>query len=90
MQLSMVAEHRYYLAMCLYILLVAIVGFWPTFYGPLLSGTLELKRVLIFHGIIFSSWTLVLVIQAAIASSGRLHFIGGSANMRQLMQRSLC
>ncbi len=70
--LSKTVERRYYLAMCMYIMLVVIVGFWPTFYGPLLSGTLDLKNILKFHGVIFSSWALILVVQAAIASSGRI------------------
>jgi hypothetical protein len=72
MQLSKGVEHRYYLAMCLYIALVVVVGFWPTFYGPLLSGTLELPNSLKFHGVVFSSWGLVLVSQAWLASSGRI------------------
>ncbi len=70
--LSKTAERRYYLAMCLYILLVVIVGFWPTFYGPLFSGTLDLNNILKFHGVIFSSWALILVMQAALVSTGRI------------------
>lgn len=46
--------HKFYFAMCLWMAGIAVVGFWPSFWGHLAVGTLEMKTVLKIHGFVFT------------------------------------
>jgi hypothetical protein len=63
---------RSYIGISLIIALMAIVGFWPTYLGPLLVGAVESPLVIHFHFTIYSGWVALFVAQSAFASTGRL------------------
>jgi hypothetical protein len=42
--------------MALLAVLVAAVGFWPTYFGPLLAGTLDKPAVIHVHAAVFVTW----------------------------------
>ncbi|HVF16784.1 MAG TPA: hypothetical protein VNA21_07720 [Steroidobacteraceae bacterium] len=60
--------------------LIAVTGFWPTYFGPLLAGTLETLPVIHIHAAVFVGWLLLVIAQAALAATGRraLHVKLGS------------
>ncbi len=51
---------------------LVVVGFWPTYYGPLLSGTFELKPIVEIHAVVFSGWIVLFVAQTLLVYTGRL------------------
>lgn len=51
---------------------VAFLGFAPTYFLPLASGSFSGTPVIHVHGIIFFAWSLFFVFQTWLAASGRL------------------
>jgi hypothetical protein len=51
---------------------VAFLGFAPTYFLPLASGSFSATPVIHVHGIIFFTWSLFFVFQTWLAASGRL------------------
>lgn len=74
-------DRRFYLFMAIFVAIVVFAGFARTFFLNLFFARLTLPRLFIFHGIIFSSWIALLIIQAALISSRkvRVHRILGYA-----------
>ena len=64
-------EHLFYTILPLVMLAVVVVGFAPTYYLKLMFGTPELRWVYHAHGLAFSSWMLLLIIQPALVLAGR-------------------
>ena len=66
--------------------ITALLGFWPTYYGPLIAGTLEAqcvdprlaykqcfsRPIVHFHGIVFMGWIALFTAQAFLASRGQI------------------
>jgi hypothetical protein len=63
---------KFYLYMALSCAAVAFIGFAPTYWLPIASKTLKVNPVVHFHGAVFFSWSLFLVFQTWLASSGRI------------------
>lgn len=63
---------QFYLIMAIACAAVAFLGFAPTYFLPLTSGTLKANPVIHVHGIVFFVWSLYLVYQAWLANSGRI------------------
>lgn len=59
----------------------ALGGFWPTYWGPLFSGTLDLHWWLHLHGIVLTTWLAILIAQASLVLRGRtdLHMAMGKS-----------
>jgi hypothetical protein len=66
------AEGNLYFYMAVVCAVVAFAGFAPTYWAPLISGTLNVPPVIHIHGAIFFLWSLFLVLQAWLASSRRI------------------
>ncbi|MDE2250028.1 MAG: hypothetical protein KGL25_01300 [Gammaproteobacteria bacterium] len=63
---------RFYLWMAVAMTGTAFLGFVPTFWVPLVQGIPERIPVLAIHAALFFAWTLLLVYQAWLATSGRI------------------
>lgn len=50
--------------------LIAIVGFWPTYFGPLFAGTLHSLPIIHIHAAVFTGWVVLVIVQAALAATG--------------------
>ena len=74
-RLPFVVTRRFYIGVSLLIATMAFVGFWPTYFGPLLGGTVDVVPVLHFHATVFVGWLFLFVSQAVFAGTGhiRLH-----------------
>lgn len=64
--------HRFYLATTLVLIAMVVRGFWPTYYGPLMSGGVTRPWVIHLHGAVFAGWMLLLLAQVALAAAGRV------------------
>ncbi|MBI4886163.1 MAG: hypothetical protein HY824_03640 [Acidobacteria bacterium] len=60
-----------YVSVSLLMTAMVIVGFWPTYFGPVLRGDGERPWVFHLHGAVFIGWMGLLVTQVALVSSGR-------------------
>ena len=67
----------FYTWMSLVIVLIAFLGFTPTYWQPLAAGTFRANPVVHLHGVVFFAWTLFLLVQSTLPSSGRMHLHRG-------------
>jgi hypothetical protein len=63
---------RFYVYMSVSATVVAFLGFAPTYWAPLMSGTFKGHPVIHLHAAIFYSWTLFVVLQTWLAASGKI------------------
>lgn len=62
----------FYVYMAVSCMAVALLGFAPTFFIPIATGTFKAHPIIYIHGIVFFSWTLFFVLQTWLAASGRV------------------
>lgn len=62
----------FYFYMALSCMAVAFLGFAPTYWLPLASGSFPSMPVIHFHGMLFFAWTLYFAFQTWLAASGRV------------------
>jgi len=65
-------KRRFYLAISIVMVAMIFIGFWPSYYGPLVRGATEAPWILHVHGAIYIGWMFLLVAQAWLAASGRI------------------
>src|ERR1700675_4247137 len=61
----------FYFHMALACMAVAFLGFAPTYWLPLASGSFASTPVVHFHGMLFFTWTLYFALQTWLAASDR-------------------
>lgn len=61
------------------LLILLVVGFWPTYYGPMINGALAISPLLHIHGIIGTAWVLFFLLQTVWIARGhrRIHMTMG-------------
>jgi hypothetical protein len=52
--------------------LIAVVGFWPTYFGPLMRGTLAQPLLIHVHTAVFVGWLFLFLTQAVLAAVGQV------------------
>ncbi|QWG24092.1 hypothetical protein KMZ93_03950 [Bradyrhizobium sediminis] len=62
----------FYFYMALSCTAVAFLGFAPTYFLPLATGSFPSMPVIHFHGLLFFAWSLYFVFQTWLAASGRV------------------
>lgn len=65
------ARRRLYVGLALLAIAIAAVGFWPSYFGPLLAGRVEKPSFIHFHAAVFVGWLALFLTQAALAATGR-------------------
>ena len=65
-------RRKFYVAMAAIMVLMIFVGFWPSYYGPLLRGASEAPWILHLHGAVYMGWMFLLVAQAVLAAQGKI------------------
>lgn len=51
---------------------IAVVGFWPRYFGPLVLGTLVQPVLIHIHAIVFTGWLVLFFLQAYFAATRRI------------------
>ena len=66
---------RFYFRMAIVFVLIAFLGFTPTYWARVASGTFSAPPIVHVHGALLFSWTLLYLAQASLIASGnvRLH-----------------
>jgi hypothetical protein len=65
------AGQRFYVRMAVICLAVALVGFAPTYWIPMLRGTLTIAPLAHLHAVFFYGWLVLFITQTGLAASGR-------------------
>ena len=62
---------------------IALTGFWPTYFGRLLTTGVQVLPIVHLHAVVFSGWLALLLTQALLAANGRvaLHMRVGRIGM---------
>lgn len=66
------SRHRIFVPLAVLVTLIAFVGFWPNYFGPLLNGSVDATVVIHFHAAVFVLWLTLFMAQVAMAATGRL------------------
>src|SRR5262245_448039 len=64
--------HKIYIGLSVLIALIAVVGFWPKYFGPLLGGIVDKPTIIHFHAAVFSGWVALFIAQIVFAATGRM------------------
>lgn len=67
-----IRTRRVFVPVALLAILIAAVGFWPTYFGPLLAGTRSASVLVHVHAVVFVAWLAMFAAQAALAATGRV------------------
>jgi len=62
---------RFHFRMAIVFVLIAFIGFTPTYWAPVVSGTFSRPPIVHVHGALLFSWTLFYLAQTALVASGR-------------------
>ena len=68
-------ERGHYLFISLVMWLIALVGFWPGYLGPMATGTLDKTFAVHAHVLVYTGWLILFTVQATLPMlrKGRLH-----------------
>jgi hypothetical protein len=66
------ASNRLYIGLSLLVTAIAFVGFWPTYFGPLLAGTVDKLPVIHLHAAIYVGWLAIFIAQTVFAATRRM------------------
>ena len=61
-----------YVGLALLSVAIAAVGFWPTYFGPLVAGTVDKTPIIHLHAAVYVGWLAIFVTQAVLAATGRI------------------
>lgn len=64
-------RRKFYVALAVLMTSTVIVGFWPSYYGPLTQGMTQTPWILHFHGVVYIGWMSLLILQTILAARGR-------------------
>lgn len=65
-------RRKFYVALAALMTATVIIGFWPSYYGPLTQGTAQVSWILHFHGVVYIGWMGLFVLQTTLAARGRI------------------
>jgi hypothetical protein len=66
---SALKRRPFYIGASLLMALIAVVGFWPTYFGPLVTGTLVQPLLIHIHATVFTGWLVLFLTQAVLAAT---------------------
>lgn len=66
------SPQRFHIGMALLMIGIAVVGFWGTYFGPLVRGTLDAHWLIDVHAAVFSAWLVFFLGQAVLASRNQI------------------
>ena len=68
----LVETRRFYLLLSILIAILATIGFWPQYFGPVISGTGDALPIIHFHASVYVLWLLLFIAQCAFVAVGKV------------------
>jgi hypothetical protein len=65
------ARPRFYAYIAVFMAVIVVTGFWPSYFGPLLRGVVARPWVIQLHGAVFVGWMVLLLAQVTLVATGR-------------------
>ena len=62
----------FYIGLSMLVTAIAFVGFWPTYFGPLLAGTVDKLPVIHLHAAVYVGWLVIFIAQVTFAATRRM------------------
>ena len=69
---TVVRAHNFHVAMALACLTIALIGFAPTYWRGLTTGTFRGGLIIHLHALVFYGWMMFMVVQATLVAQGRV------------------
>jgi hypothetical protein len=70
---SIAAQRRtFYVATSGVMALIALIGFWPSYFGPLLQLAAQRSVVIHFHAAVYVGWLALFITQVVFAATGQI------------------
>jgi hypothetical protein len=66
------APRLLYVGLALLAVAIAAVGFWPTYFGPLMTGAADRTAIIHLHAAVYVGWLALFVTQTVLAATGRV------------------
>jgi hypothetical protein len=63
---------RFYLGLGILLAVLATIGFWPRYFGPLLSGGIDREPVIHVHAAVYVGWLALFVLQCVLVAAGKI------------------
>jgi hypothetical protein len=63
---------RPYLPATILAVVTALVGFWPTYFGPALKGSVQVPPLIHLHAVIYVTWLALFATQVTLAATNRV------------------
>jgi hypothetical protein len=62
---------RFYVGISVAMTAIVVVGFWASYFGPMLRGNVARPWVIQLHGAVYAGWMALLLAQVALVAGGR-------------------
>ncbi|WP_440999869.1 hypothetical protein [Fodinibius sp. SL11] len=69
-----IVDSYFYMGLALFMIAIAIIGFWNNYFGPFLFGSLDAHWLIHVHVVVFGSWLVLFLGQAILASKDKINF----------------
>ena len=69
-----VYRRPFYIGTSVLMTVIAVVGFWPTYFGPLVRGTLSKPVLIHVHAAVFVGWLFLFLTQVVLAAAGQVRW----------------
>ena len=66
------APRRLYVGLAVLAALIAFIGFWPSYFGPLVAGSVDKTAIIHLHAVVYVGWLAIFLTQAVLAATGRV------------------
>jgi len=63
---------RLYLPATILVIVTALIGFWPTYFGPALRGRVHVPPLIHLHAVVYVTWLALFATQVALAATNRV------------------
>lgn len=67
-----VPRRKFYVAASALMAVIVLVGFWPSYFGPLVRLSVERSAVIHFHAVVYVGWLALFITQVGLAAAGHV------------------
>ena len=69
---SLIETRRFYLGLSFLLAILATIGFWPQYFQPLLTGSVEKNSVIHLHASVYVGWLALFIFQCFLVAVGNI------------------